>query len=91
METELSFLLTLLLEHKLPKATKEAVKERIKGLEARKSPVVAAISSRNLVTSQNEAQANENILAQAAAPSSVPRIMGGEVNTGLGIKGPRKF
>lgn len=33
METELSFLLTILLEHKIPKATKDALKERIKKIQ----------------------------------------------------------
>lgn len=80
METELSFLLNLLLEHKLPKATKDLVKERIKVIQ---QPVT---SMHRMVTSQpTAAPTNLEALPMPA------RIQGGEVTTGPGTKGPRKW
>lgn len=84
METELSFLITLLLEHKLPKVTKELVKERIKGLQGTQVFVSAP---------RPPIQQSRPTVAMEApeAVSAMPRLQGGEVTTGQGTRGPRKF
>lgn len=83
METELSFLLTLLLEHKLPKGTKELVKDRIKVIQGNQ-PVTR--QAPQMVTS-SPSQGN----IEAFSTPLPPRIVGGEVSTGAGTKGPRKW
>lgn len=90
MVTELQFLIDLLLNHKLPKATKDLVAKRIGEVETGLIPPprhIALHPSVRAMGNQVEAQA-----MQAAPPPPVSaRIVGGEVSTGNGTKGPRKF
>lgn len=80
--TELQFLLDLLLNHKLPKGTKALIADRV-GEISKSMP-------------QATAKANPGVVAQlqTSAPLAPPpanRIMGGEVSTGEGTRGPRKW
>ena len=89
METELSFLITLLLEHKLPKATKELVKERVKALQA-----LQPVSKQPMAPIPQRTVEQAQIIPESVMTGSVPlppRIVGGEVSTGAGIRGPRKY
>lgn len=83
METELSFLLTLLLEHRLSKGTKALVRDRVKAIQGQQPqrPI------NQMVTSTPTAAPPADIFS-APLP---PRVVGGEVSTGAGTKGPRKW
>lgn len=94
METELSFLLTLLLEHKLPKGTKELIKDRIKCIQVPNAQQPARPIMPQMVTSRPSESgdlANATVSFPAAAPVIPNRLVGGEVSTGPGTKGPRKW
>lgn len=73
METELSFLLTLLLEHKLPKATKDALKARIKEIQA--NPTAMPVNARimpPMAAAQAIAQAPSTMAALERQPGEAP-------------------
>ena len=75
--TELSFLLELLLNHKLAKTTKEAVIERIKAIEAQSFSRPAVVTSGYAVQSSvrppktAQSPSTQRILDQMAAEGSV--------------------
>lgn len=96
--SELSFLLILLLDHKLSKPVKDLIKDRIKEIETK--PQVKSIQIPILGTIGGQAPSTlanlerEHAQPQPAAPPLPPitnRIVGGEVDTGRGTRGPRKF
>jgi hypothetical protein len=123
MQTEIRFLLDLVLEHKLPAEAKRLCLERIGEVEAslasrpsqsimpihRPAPQEQAPSTQRLLETQLSRMASptpESIAANAlnnvqsptiqmaALTPAIPahqRIVGGEVNTGNGTRGPRKF
>lgn len=91
--TEIRFLLDLVLNHKLPPGAKKLCLERIVEVEENLtikmiSPIQRTIEQAPSTQRLMEAQ------IQTSAPLMPPpsqRIVGGEVNTGNGTKGPRKF
>lgn len=86
--SELSFLLMLLLDHKLSREVKALLKERIKEIESKPQ----AMSSQRTMAMTQSPSTLANIEASALPPPIVPkRIVGGEVDTGNGTRGPRKF
>lgn len=108
MQSEIKFLLDLVLNHKLPPTAKKACLERIGEVEQylvtaiRPQPVMAQgptqKSAAQLRFEMEQAvgapiQVNvddaETIVAPVVAP--VKRIVGGEIHTGNGTRGPRKF
>lgn len=95
--TELSFLLELLLNHKLPKKTKDAVAERIKVVENGIIPQPTAIRAAPLISSRMPPP--DPIPPQAFVPNGIPLPKAeidketgrAVVQTGNGTRGPRKF
>lgn len=102
--TELSFLIDLLLNHKLPKATRDAVAERIRDVEVAAPvrphmPVIPqALSSRDVAARHPEvapepvAVVAQNATTQAALASrqqAIAESMAGKVDKTTGR--PRKF
>lgn len=91
--TEIQFLINLLLEHKLPESVKQKFIARIGEVESQMSkPVMNA----RLITPMAQAPSTQRILDDMSEgiippPQATKRIVGGEVNTGNGTKGPRKF
>ena len=69
METELSFLVTLLLDHKLPKATQGLLKERIKLLQTAPVPALPQVFMQGMAGQQArpapQAQAASTLAAMA--------------------------
>lgn len=99
--TELSWLVDLLLNHKLSKPVRDHVANRIRDIEAA-TPKAAPQVVRHAVVPGQQAPstiANMNGEGSAKAISHIPtmtisaenRIIGGEISTGAGIRGPRKF
>lgn len=96
--TELSFLLELLLNHKLPKKTKDAVAERIKVVENGIIPQPTAIRAAPMISSRMP-PAEPIIPPQAFVPNAIPLPKAdidketgrAVVPTGNGTRGPRKF
>lgn len=94
MQTEISFLIDLVLNHKLPKPTKELCRLRIRDLEEGlfQRPAVAIAMPRM----QQAPSTMANLEAQEV-PIAMPtietpkRIVGGEIATGANTKGPRKW
>ena len=92
--TELSFLLDLLLNHKLLTNTKKSVVERIQFIEGQMSvqqpiktkPVSIATPLEPVTVQAQQAVAERNIAIQAAVAGKPI-----EVATGGGSRGPRKF
>jgi hypothetical protein len=79
VETELSFLLTLLLEHKLPKATQGAIKDRLKKIQ--EAPAVMMPIQRPLPHAQvggiMQAPSTQRLLAEQGleqAPQGITPI-----------------
>lgn len=114
--TELQFLIDLLLNHKIQKATKDLIAKRIGEVEnGLAQPVVRGIATQSLprlVNGVTQAASTIAAMERHANPDAVPittpielapvaplpanalatnRIVGGEVNTGRGSRGPRKF
>lgn len=96
--SELSFLLILLLDHKLPKPVKDLIKDRIKEIEAKPQqarsvsiPVLGTIGAQAPSTIANLEREQVAQAPQAPLPPITNRIVGGEVDTGRGTRGPRKF
>lgn len=93
--TELSYLLDLLLNHKLPRATKLSITERIGLIQShtqapmlqRQGIIAQAPSTQKLIDAASAGIAEAAPVVMAASK----RIIGGEVSTGNGTKGPRKF
>ena len=81
--TELSFLLDLLLNHKIQKVTQDAIRERIKEIELGQVQPVRRNHPNVIDTTVTPLQ-----MQTAMNPA---RITGGVVDTGPGLKGPRKF
>lgn len=101
--SELSFLVDLLLNHKLSTSVKKHIAERIREIEAKAQPASVARSTgvpAHLIGQAPSTVANltNEPLAPAVSPIALTpavnaqnRIVGGEVSTGHGTKGPRKF
>lgn len=101
--TELSFLLELLLEHELKKETQTLIRNRIKEIEtlAVNKPIVVPAGAVIAPPQVQQAPSTLANLAREAAeapaiqipppPPASRRIVGGEVVTGQGTRGPRKF
>ncbi len=80
--TELSFLLDLLLNHKLPKGTKEAIVNRVKEIESKHGQNVGvwtqpAQPPRPPRTAQSPS--TQRILDEMAAEHSIPEIASGNI------------
>ncbi len=92
MQTEIRFLLDLVLNHKLPAEAKKLCLERIGEVEASLIP-----PPRHLSVSTAQAPSTQRALdaqIQTTAPTAPPiinRVVGGEIQTGNGTRGPRKF
>ncbi len=71
MTTELSFLLDLLLNHKLPKPTKDAVAERIKVVEEDMREMFAASGIRSAPIPQVQAVLDRAIANQAPSMQAI--------------------
>lgn len=101
MQTEISFLLELVLNHKLPAGAKQACLERIKSVEealAARAPIAPQRANAAVMQTPSTqrllegAPSPDNVAVVApAAPVIPPRVVGGEVSTGAGTRGPRKF
>lgn len=95
--TELSFLLELLLNHKLPKKTKDAVAERIKVVENGIIPQPTALRAAPVISSRMPPP--DPIPPQAFVPTGInpPKVEidkqtgTATVPTGNGTRGMRKF
>ena len=72
----------MLLEHKLPRGTKELVKDRIKSIQVPQTVQARPIMPQMVTSTPN---------APLDAPHPPARLVGGEVSTGPGTRGPRKF
>lgn len=68
--TELSFLIELLLNHKLPKATKDAVAARIKEIEA--SPAQMVVPRQMPVSSRDVTQRHPDLIKPIEASAYLP-------------------
>ena len=100
MQTEIRFLLDLVLNYKLPAEAKKLCLERIGEVEASlalpqrplipliRNPIEQAPSTQRLMDMQGTAPVTP-MTAPVINPAQ--RIVGGEVNTGNGTRGPRKF
>jgi hypothetical protein len=97
--TELAWLANLLVRHKLPKTVKEAVALRIEELS--QSPQRPSVLPAHM---QGQAPSTiARMMSDAPPPPLTPlppaapsvdasaRIVGGEIQTGAGIRGPRKY
>ena len=105
MQTPISFILDLILDHDLPEKAQKACRKYVREYEKGSEPIHRNGYSRQVLNTSNAAQqapSTQRLLDQhASIPASaiiptpvVPvaaRIVGGEVNTGGGTKGPRKF
>jgi hypothetical protein len=101
--TEIRFLLDLVLSHKLPPAAKKACLERIGEVEANLGQKPAYVQNITPPLAQAPStlaamQRHGMLPVEPAPPTAAPilppataRIVGGEVNTGNGTRGPRKF
>lgn len=101
--TELQFLLELLFEHKLQAATKRLIKERVRFVEQQLIPPPRQIVPRGTtqapstlanLAAHSEPAAADPIAAPIppkAPPIALSRVVGGEIGTGKGTRGPRKF
>lgn len=85
--TELSFLIDLLLNHKLPREVKNLLAARIALIQNQATPTNNSVTTWR--TGQASPQTAIGVVNTAAPPSA--RIVGGEVDTGGGTRGPRKF
>jgi hypothetical protein len=98
MQTPISFILDLILDYELPADAQKACRKYVRELEKQmvsKPPVVAPIVKNSLQAPSTQKLLDE-MAAQTGAPIINPipvaqRIVGGEVNTGGGTKGPRKW
>lgn len=98
--TELQFLIDLLLNHKLNANTKKLVADRIGFVEEslrkpavmvpRGTPMGVQQSASTQALLDKEPLIVQQPLPMTSAPTSA-RIIGGEVATGGGARGPRKF
>jgi len=70
--TELSFLLELLLNHKLPKATKELVTERIKEVEAKLGSAPTPVQRAPIRAASGQSPSTQKILEEMAAEAEAP-------------------
>lgn len=98
--TERAFLIDLLLDDKLPKRFKTMIGDRIKELESQPMQTISRPQAFPMAQSQSTL---ENLAKQTGSPvvdAPIPnthaplvsqRIVGGEVQTGNGTRGPRKF
>jgi hypothetical protein len=99
--SELSFLLDLLFEHELPKETVKVVKDRVKDLEALRSPapLPAAKMPSVMHTTYPKAELEQPVIQVAQTPAAAQAIasreqaiaeaLSGKVNKETGR--PRKF
>ncbi len=100
--TELQWLIKMLTQHKLPKGVKDLFIERLGEVEGQLAKGMNYNRPAVFIPGP-QAQAPSTIAAmerQMAEPLPMPpvvpplvtqRIVGGEVNTGNGTRGPRKF
>jgi hypothetical protein len=101
--TELSWLVDLLLNHKLSKPVRDHVANRIRDIEAAQPkpapqvvrsnlpPAVAMQAPSTIANMTNEVPLKAVSHIPTLQVSAENRIIGGEVSTGAGIRGPRKF
>lgn len=93
--TELQWLIKMLTKEKLSTHLKDLFIERIGEVELKfMQPKITAPG--NAIMVHNQAPSTQRILdemqqAPTPAPIMTKRIVGGEVDTGRGTKGPRKF
>ena len=90
--TELQWLIKILTQQKLSTAMKDLFIERIGEVEANLIP--KAHGTRPMINSMAQAASTQRILDEPISTPIIPptqRIIGGEVSTGNGTKGPRKF
>ena len=89
--TELQWLIKMLTQQKLSPTLKDQFIERIGEVEASLS---RSEVKRQTIPMNIQAPSMQRILDEAPPVPVIPptqRIVGGEVNTGNGTKGPRKF
>jgi hypothetical protein len=102
MQTEISFLLQLILDEDLSPKVQKLCRKRIKEIEismGAQRPTLPPTRPQALDQAPSTLKAMERHAmlpppATLEAPNQIPpaaRIIGGEVNTGAGTKGPRKF
>lgn len=105
LKPPISFLLDLILDFELPPEAQKACRKYIRELErttsahppiARAKPLAAAMAQApsTLALMEKHAAFPPTAQIQTAAPITAPtsaRIVGGEVGTGNGTKGPRKW
>lgn len=98
--TEIQFLIDLILNHKLSKEAKDLCTKRIGDVEANLTRAPQRIFTPIQPPNTAQAPSMQAILDKVpdgsiiAAPQGIPpsaRMVGGEVNTGGGTRGPRKF
>lgn len=96
MQTPISFALELLLDCETIEEVHKKCRKYIKYLESRESelhkPQIMMVPTAQAPSTQRLLE--QHGLAQVAAPPIVPpaaRIVGGEIPTGNGTRGPRKF
>jgi hypothetical protein len=99
MTTELQWLIKMLTQHKLPSGLKDLFIERIGEVEASLSKPSIRMQQVNpgvhyapiQAPSMQRAIDEMNNDAPVMPPIAQKRIIGGEVDTGKGTRGPRKF
>lgn len=92
--SELSFLIDLLLNHRLTKDVKTLVAERIKEIEGKPQASPRVALPAHLIGQAPSTIANlaaEPPVNPMQAPPTSQRIQGGEINTGNGTRGPKKW
>lgn len=95
MQTPISFILDLILDYELPADAQKRCRKYIRELEG--SLGQKAITHPGRPINLDQAPSTQRLLeAQAAAPlplipPMINRVVGGEISTGPGTKGPRKF
>ncbi len=92
--TEIQFLISLMLEHKLPEPVKQKLIARIGEVEALLSRPghMSAVTPRTIIQAPStQAILDQDTVHTPPPPPATKRIVGGEVSTGNGTKGPRKW
>jgi len=97
MQTPISFILDLILDYELPPDAQKACRKYVRELEKSITPVptvrpIRPVGIQQAPSTQRLMEQQEtNPIVGPPVVTAANRIVGGEVNTGHGSKGPRKW
>lgn len=104
MQTPISFILDLILDYELPPDAQKRCRKYIRELESSLSPSgkTTTVVPNRIIHGAQQQPSTQKLLDEMAAQTGAPvipiaaapivnRIVGGEVNTGNGTRGPKKW